>query len=168
MVYQISSLQQGLASEGGRAGAASAWLPRAGSRSAGGGRYRARGARRLRRALATLRPRTPHGRRYGNSHVRGGGRWSRHARLRAPPMPLRTDTFAAGAGHATPAYAPRTPLRKTDALAAADAGPHYAPRKLTCPRRRALATNGHYAGGGSARAVRWSLPRGVRGRAGSR
>src|SRR5262249_30169242 len=114
----------------------------------GGGRYRARGARRRRRALATLRPRTPPGRRSGKLHARGGGRWSRHARLRAPPMPLRTDTFAAGAGHATPAYAPRTPLRKTDTLAAADAGPHYAPTETDMPPT-ALATSGHYAGGGS-------------------
>src|SRR5215468_5771215 len=114
MVYQISSLQQGLASEGGRAGAASAWLPRAGSRSAGAG--------------AT------------GPEARGvdGGRWPRYARVRPTDAATETHTFAA-----------------------ADAGPHYAPRKLTCPRRRALATNGHYAGGGSARAVRWSLPRGV-------
>src|SRR5215468_473893 len=112
MVYQISSLQQGLASEGGRAGAASAWLPRAGSRSAGAGvtGAEARGVdggcwpryARVRPTDAATE----------NSHVRGGGRWSRHARLRAPPMPLRTDTFAARAG---PRYAR---VRPTDAATA--------------------------------------------------
>src|SRR5262245_50388383 len=82
MVYQISSLQQGLASEGGWAGAASAWLPRAGSRSAGAG--------------AT------------GPEARGvyGGRWPRYARARPTDAAAETHTFAAaGAGHVTPAYA---------------------------------------------------------------
>src|SRR5215468_8585964 len=120
MVYQISSLQQGLASEGGRAGAASAWLPRAGSRSAGAG--------------------------VTGPEARGvdGGCWPRYARVRPTDAAPENSHARGGRRWAT--------LRPTET----DMPP------------TALATNGHYAGGGSARAVRWSLPRGVRGRAGSR
>src|SRR5262249_18576469 len=71
------------------AGAASARLARAGSRSALAGVWRGPGAWCRRRALATLRPR--------------------------PPADAATEgctLLAASAGHATPASAPRTPLRK--------------------------------------------------------